>query len=138
MPEKNDAPQIVAVALDDVWDDLRPRLDKLCKRFGLDWRSEDVYMEVRQGYFTILRAADEPIYAVVRKRPMRHSPDRDELFIWIVAGDGDDIIKRFQPAFDQLARDGGAERMVFETPRSGFQRLDGWQLKMNTYHRYLR
>lgn len=131
-------PKIVAVALDDVWDDLRPRLDDMHARFAPGWRPEDVYMEVRQGHFTILRAADEPIYAVVRKRPMRHSPERDELFLWIVVGDGDDIIKRFQPALDQLARDGGADRMVFETPRAGFQRLDGWKLRMTIYHRYLR
>lgn len=135
---KLEAPQIVAVAIEDIWDELRPRLEKLRSRFALDWRPEDVYMEVRQGHFTILRAVDEPIYAVVRKRPMRHNPDRDELFIWIVVGDGDDIIKRFQSALDQLALDGGADRIVFETPRSGFQRLDGWKPVMTTYHRYLR
>lgn len=138
MSEKDEAPQIVAVKIDDVWDELRPRLAKLRQQFCLEWRTEDVYMEVRQGYFTILRSRDEPVYAIVRKRPMRHDPDRDELFIWIVVGDGDDVIKRYQPALDALAIEGGATRIVFETPRPGFQRLHDWQLKIHTYHRYLR
>lgn len=129
--------KLISVSIDEVWDDLRPRLEVLRARFALEWRPEDIYMEVRQGHFVILRAESETAYVVVRKEPMRHT-DGDQLFIWVAVGDGDDIIKRFQSALDNVALDGGAERIVFETPRSGFLRLDGWKPVMTIYHRYLR
>lgn len=131
-------PRIVPMPLDLVWDDLRPRLEKLRARFSLEWRPEDVYMEVRNGRFVIYTDPDAPgSYAIMQQRPIAHHPEMDEIFIWIVIGEGENVIQRYQDALDALAREAGASRFVFESPRTGFQVLPGWKLQMYQYHRYL-
>ncbi len=57
------------------------------------------------------------------------------LSIEIAYGLGMGLIDRYSPHIEQFARDIGATRIQFNSPRRGFERLPGWTVSTVTYQR---
>jgi len=133
-PKAHDAPvpAIVPVDVRKVWDDFKPRLQELCESYDTGWRPEDVYHLALLERVAVYHDPGSPgNYAVMR---LRDDYGVTVLFIWIVIGQGD-VIGRYQDELARIAREAGARRIVFESPRKGFFRLEGWKPYMTIFHR---
>lgn len=125
---------LTLVDIRDVWDDIRPGLERTKAKVGAPWRPEDVYAAclAREAY--LYKGETGFVVAQPKNDPFNGKP---ELLIWIAFAEGDGNIERFQPAVDQLARDHEFEKLTMWTNRPGFERVPGWTQVAAVYERKL-
>ena len=108
----------------DVWDTVRDGLDEVA-RYGDHWRTEDVYMALRQGQTNLHIARVDGHYAGFVVATPARGYDGPTLHVWAVyAVPG--FPKLHAACFEQLRRwaaDMRAKRITFTSPRKGWERL---------------
>lgn len=128
----NDNLTLVDIRL--AWDQIRPGLEETKEKIGAPWRPEDVYAACLSG--AALLYVGETGFVVVQPKADAFN-GAPELFIWVAYARGQDNIKRFQEAVDQLAADHEYTKLTMQTNRFGFERLEGWTQVATIYERVL-
>lgn len=108
------------------WDHIKDDVSALKTQYNLDWRPEDVYAECLMGRAFCWMCADG--FVIVRPQENRYTLAK-ELFVWICVSRAEDGLNDYYPDICEIAKDIGAETIIFESPREGFRRLaarNGW------------
>lgn len=115
------------------WDFVKPGLESICDRFHTGWCPEDVYADCKHGEAWLYLAEKDKGFMVVKDYVNQHTGER-YLFVWVLyAYEGDDIIDRYMPALDNLAREHGYSKVRIESPRHGWKGKAEWREEMTTY-----
>lgn len=125
---------LTLVDIRDVWDDIRPGLERTKSKIGAPWRPEDVYAACLSGTACLYTGETGFVVAQPKADPFNGKP---ELFIWIAFASGDGNIERFQEAVDDLAKDHDFTKLTMWTNRPGFDRVPGWTQIAAVYERTL-
>lgn len=127
LPQPEPHVEFVWIKPDDVpheWDLVLPGIERVAQ-YGDHWRPEDVYMELRQGNAHLHVARIDGQYAgFIVAKPSR-GYDGLTLHVWIVyAVPGRMCLHRYAMGqLKQWAKDMGARRMTFTSPRTGWNKL---------------
>lgn len=104
-----------------IWDRIKPYIQDLRDRYGMDWRPEDVYARCMAGTSFCWVCKDGFLIVSPRENVFTL---RKELFVWICVGwSGEDLIDEYFDDIREVARDVGATAILFESPREGFRRI---------------
>jgi hypothetical protein len=127
--------QLTRVDIRDFWENIRPGLEHTKLKIGAPWRPEDVYAACLAE--TAFVYSGETGFVVVQPKTDTFN-GKPELFVWIAfAYEGQNNIKRFQAAVDQLARENNYPKLTMQTTRPGFERIPGWTQVSAVYERVL-
>lgn len=126
---------IMPVDVRECWDELRPLLQNLRKRFHDTWRPEDVYAACRNGNAFLYKAADEQAFAVFEELQDQYSLEK-YMHVWIACsaeGVEHGAIEKYMPAIEALAKQCGYKKISMRSPRVAWRRIPGWREEMTTY-----
>lgn len=121
---------VPADALRSTWAMIRARVDKLEALAGERWIAEDVFHELVVGNAHLWATADAGGFVVLRVFASAYGRD---LFVWLCWNDGATPARLFIPQMRELAVANACDRVVWETPREGFDRLFPGVKRTNTY-----
>ena len=127
---------------DDVhayWPYVKPRLEKVKAKTNARWLPEDVYaaLKSRGATLHIVKKQSTVEYAegviavdylgLVVLRPSQDY-DGKVLWVWVAFSENPDVVDRFIPELVEYARNMGAKRLAFSSPRKWERRLKrfGW------------
>jgi hypothetical protein len=114
------------------WDDIKPGLEIIKQRYGVDWRPEDVYHVCLDKETTVLMSDEDKGFIILQDWRNPYNL-RKELIIWI-AFTGCEARRKYLPDILNQARQNGYSRVLFQTSRDGYDyRKEGWRVKDITY-----
>lgn len=107
-----------------MWDRLRGWVDKVQGKTASDWRTEDVYAELKEGRATAFLALEQGtpkgllVLAEVRDPITR----RKELAMWVAYSESTRLIDYTLDQVEIIARNGGFSAITGASPRKGWLR----------------
>ncbi|WP_163557594.1 hypothetical protein [Halomonas sp. NO4] len=124
--------RLTPARIEDHWQAIRPCLDKVQTKAPARWSPDDVYAACVEGRAFLFVCPEG--FCILR--PLAGSVTTVQ--VWIVYGEGDSLITRYEPEIERLAREIGARRLVFTSTRPGYRRvMRRWSRDGNDYERYI-
>ena len=109
--------------LHKVWDLVSEGLKKVLRHSVSRWIPEDVYHAIRSGN-SVLHMVYVDGYCGFTVSTLVNAFDGKELHFWIVYNASKvDIIEQFMPEVERIARNAGAKRITFWSPRRWERRI---------------
>jgi len=116
----------------EVWDQVRPGLEDIKKRFQPEWRPEDVYSRCVSGDWTLFMAAGVDGFLICTKHVDLFSL-KIRLYVEAAFYRGQsDPFEVFMPEIIRIAKEIGAIDIEFRSPRTGYERK-GWTVVDRKY-----
>lgn len=120
-----------------VWPRIKPDVENLLRETGADFFPEHVFAKCLNGVAHLYTASE----GWVVLEPQRNPYTLDyEILVWLAYGKGVNLIEMYQAQIDAIAREAGATRLVFYSPRRGFERVApafGWTPVTTMYEKKL-
>lgn len=118
-------------SIDDYWSEVERGLAAVARKTPSEWTLESIrkacherrafFFKVPEGFF-ILRIKSGPV----------------RVHIEVAYGAGGNLLQRYEPHIEQLARDIGATQLTFESARPGYRRaMRHWARSGDWYMRHL-
>jgi len=126
----------VAVDVRKEWSRVLPWIMEIRTKLGTHWRAEDVYAACRYGDAVMFVDPDVEGVLVVRIIEDPHTAEKI-LFVWIAYCKELPPQEVFASWLEDAARGEGCSAIEFESPRKGFERRGGWNVKHVTYRKEL-
>jgi hypothetical protein len=110
------------------WPYVAPRLVKVKAKTQARWIPEDVYAELKVKTATLHIVEEGQDYLGFVVLQPRFDFDGKALWVWIAFSDGPDVVENCEPELVGYARNIGAKRLQFSSPRKWERRLKpfGW------------
>ena len=110
--------------LKDYWGLIKPGLMKV-QHHGEGWICEDVYAAIKSGTANLHIANVDNEYAGFVVMSLTPSTDGVNLHIWAAYSNQNNphLLEASMPEFDRWARDAGAGRITFHSPRKGWEKV---------------
>jgi hypothetical protein len=123
---------IFTTDLEKVWPDIVGKITAIMKRFAddCDWTEDDVYYAIQNRTACLFLNDEDESFAVCKINP--HKRWGTVLFVWIAYGINGKR-ERNTEFLREIARNVGASRMVWQSPRVGFDRMPGVRRGLTTY-----
>lgn len=107
--------------LHSVWPIVRDGLSEVANRNHVDWIQEDVYHAIKSGG-SALHLSEDGSFLVTCLNQNVYTGNR-ELHIWVARSCGNgDIIDEGLELLRSMARNSGAVKITFDSPRKGWER----------------
>lgn len=133
--------KLVETPIRSVWPMVRMGLEALAAKVPVAWLPEDVYAECAAGNAWLYLPTDGVTGFIVFKPQRRNYSGERELLVWIVWGQGQNLLERYNADVEALARVHGFDCLTFWSPRPGLERvperLPGWAKQTVVYERRL-
>ena len=114
------------------WYRLVPCLRTVQAKAPAEWTIPEVYQACRDSEAFLFLAPEG--FCILRPLADGHPTVQ----VWIAYAEGGGNLTRYEPEIERLAREIGATRLIFSSPRLGYRRaLRHWQRQGNDYERYL-
>lgn len=105
-----------------VWPSVRDRVSAIAAATGEGWVVEDVFHEIIVGNAFLWATEDLGCFVVLQidQRPYQRS-----LFVWIASEETEARAADYVPQIQDIGRENGCQRVVFESPRRWDRALPG-------------
>lgn len=100
--------------LHDVWDWVRPRLQRVIEKTSAQWLPEDIYHAVKAGTATLATVGQDDGVIVLQRQVNPHGPT---LVVWAMEGDLMPFAGRLVEELKKVARSIGCREIVQFSPR---------------------
>lgn len=122
---------IASHPIKDIWPVILPEIEALHRRFAahLDWQPNDVFVALWSNRAFLFCNDDDGSFCVCKTK---YRGACKILFIWIGCGPTGKMSQNLELA-REIARNVGACRIEWESPRRGFDRVKVCQRGMTTY-----
>jgi hypothetical protein len=110
------------------WPYVAPRLVKVKQKTEARWIPEDVYAALKANAASLHIAEEGPNYVGFVVLQQRQDYDGKTLWVWVAYSDGPDVVEKCEPELVAFAKNIGAKRLEFSSPRKWERRLKvlGW------------
>lgn len=119
------------------WDTVKQGLQKIREHSAEGWLDEDVYHALKSGVSTLHLVVYSEYVGFVILTPTQHY-DGKALHIWCLHLHTEEpAMSDFLPEIERMAREIGAKRITFTSPRKGWQKLEFFEEMHTIYERRL-